>query len=222
MGVPIFVPSLRRSLGVIALCWLATAGANAAELKVEFDFARQISYKDITPADRAKQFPDERIIAVRLPISVRFHGFVDGEIESVDVEVDGCSAGLRVQDFCPPTTLASDAMTIESTVSTKNSKSLGGTLGGAIPVPVGAIVATITPSANATTTKSDEQTEKIRRLPPKQPIVVSGTFAEGHGVFFKFKPSTQTSFEGVHDLEIKFIAPTDWKVGSLRVSCIGS
>ena len=220
MEAPNFVPMLRRSLGAIALVSSFAAGAIAADMKVDFDFARQISCKDVTPADRAKQFPDERIVALKLPISVRFAGFVDGEIESVDVEVDGSLAGLRVQDFCPSTTLASDAMTIESTVSTKNSKSLGGTLGGAIPVPVGSIVATITPSANASATKSNEETEKIRRLPPKQPIVVSGTFAEGHGVFFKFKPSTQTSFEGVKDLEIKFVAPASWKGGNIRVACV--
>jgi hypothetical protein len=220
MGVTVLAILFRRQLGAIALCSLAAVGANAAELKVDFDFSRQVSYKDVTPAERAKQFPDERIVEVKLPISVRFAGFANGEVENLDIEIDGSAAGLRVDGFCPTTTLASEAMTIESTTSTKNSRSLGGTLGGAIPVPIGAIVAQVAPSVNANATKSDEQTEKIRRLPPKEAIVVSGTFAEGHGVFFKFKPSTQTSFEGVHELEIKFVAPTSWKGGSIRVACI--
>jgi hypothetical protein len=199
---------------------VSSAGARAADLKVDFDFARQVAYKDITPPDRMKQYPDERLISVKLPISVRFAGFASGEIEDINIEVDGSAANLRVESFCPTTVLASDAMTIESTTSTKNSRSLGGTLGGAIPVPIGAIVAQITPTVKADASKSDEETEKIRRLPPKQPIVVSGTFAEGHGVFFKYKQSSQTSFEGVKELEIKFVAPTNWKVGSLRVSCV--
>jgi hypothetical protein len=219
----IVVQLCRIGLGAVALSGLLGANcpsARAAELRVDFDFARQVAYKDVTPADRAKQFPDERIVSMKLPISVRFAGFANGEVENLDIEVDGSAAGLRVDSFCPPTTLASDAMTIETTTSTKNSKSLGGTLGGAIPVPVGAIVAQITPSINANATKSNEDTEKIRRLPPKEAIVVSGTFAEGHGVFFKIKPSTQTSLEGVHELEIKFIAPTSWKGGNIRVACI--
>jgi hypothetical protein len=214
---------MRRCLSLFAMSLMFgtnDATARAAELKVDFDFARQVSYKDITPADRAKQYPDERLVCVKLPISVRFAGFASGEIENLDIEVDGSAADLRVDSFCPTTVLASDAMTIESTTSTKNSRSLGGTLGGAIPVPVGAIVAQITPSVKADATKSDEATEKIRRLPPKQAVVVSGTFAEGHGVFFKFKQSSQTSFEGVHELEIKFVAPANWKGGSLRVSCV--
>jgi hypothetical protein len=218
------VVQLRRiGLGAVLLSGLFGADgtpARAADLKVDFDFARQIAYKDITPADRAKQYPDERIISVKLPISVRFIGFADGEIENLDIQVDASASGLRVDSFCPTTVLASDAMTIETTTSTKNSRSLGGSLGGAIPVPVGAIVAQITPTLKADATKSDENTEKIRRLPPKQAIVVSGTFAEGQGVFFKFKPSTQTSFEGVKELEIKFIAPPSWKGGSLCVSCV--
>jgi hypothetical protein len=222
MGVTILTNAVRRPLGMIAMVWLASAvnvGARAAELKVDFDFARQVSYKDVTPPERAKQYPEERLVSVKLPISVRFAGFASGEIENLDIEVDASAAGLRVDSFCPTTQLASDAMTIESTTSTKNSRSLGGTLGGAIPVPVGAIVAQITPSVNANATKSDEETEKIRRLPPKQAIVVSGTFGEGHGVFFKIKPSSQTSLEGVHELEIKFVAPTNWKGGSIRVAC---
>jgi hypothetical protein len=205
---------------MIGLTGVVHADARAADLKVDFDFARQVSYKDITRAERLKQYPDERLISVKLPISVRFAGFADGEVEDINIEVDGTAAGLRVESFCPTTVLASDAMTIESTTSTKNSRSLGGTLGGAIPVPVGAIVAQITPSLNANATKSDEDTEKIRRLPPKQPIVVSGTFAEGHGVFFKYKQSSQTSFEGVKELEIKFVAPATWKAGDLRVACV--
>jgi hypothetical protein len=218
------VVQLRRiGLAAIALSGLLGADgtiARAADLKVDFDFARQVAYKDITPPERIKQYPDERLICVKLPISVRFAGFASGEVEDINIEVDGSAADLRVDSFCPTTVLASDAMTIESTTSTKNSRSLGGTLGGAIPVPVGAIVAQITPTIKADASKSDEETEKIRRLPPKQPIVVSGTFAEGHGVFFKYKQSTQTSFEGVKELEIKFVAPTNWKVGSLRVTCV--
>jgi hypothetical protein len=198
----------------------AGANAHAAELKVDFDFARQVSYKDVTCAERAKEYPEERLISVKLPISVRFAGFAEGEVEDINIEVDGSTAGLRVESFCPTTQLVADAMTIETTTSTKNSRSLGGTLGGAIPVPVGAVIAQITPTVKADATKSNEATEKIRRLPPKEPLVVSGTFAEGHGVFYKLKPSSQTSLEGVHELEIKFVAPTNWKVGSLRVTCV--
>ena len=47
---------------------------------------------------------------------------------------------------------------------------------------------------------------------------MSGTFAEGRGVFFKFKQSSQTSFEGVHELEVTFAVPAAWQAGGVRVS----
>ena len=66
--------------------------------------------------------------------------------------------------------------------------------------------------------KSNEATEKVKRIPPKRPVVVSGTFAEGHGVFFKFKQSSQTTFEGVHELVVTFAVPSGWDGGGVRVS----
>ena len=66
--------------------------------------------------------------------------------------------------------------------------------------------------------KANEATEKVKRIPPKRPIVVSGTFAEGRGVFFKFKQSPQTWFEGVHELMVTFAVPTSWQGGGVRVS----
>ena len=49
--------------------------------------------------------------------------------------------------------------------------------------------------------------------------LVSGTFGEGRAVFFKFKQSSQTSFEGVHELVITFVAPADWRSGDVRITC---
>jgi hypothetical protein len=66
--------------------------------------------------------------------------------------------------------------------------------------------------------KANETSEKVKRVPPKRPIVVSGTFAEGRGVFFKFKQSPQTWFEGVHELVVTFAVPTSWNGGGIRVS----
>src|SRR5882672_1925756 len=115
----------RRGFGLFAMSVMFGANvaiARAAKLKVDFDFARQVSYKDITPPERLKQYPEERLICVKLPISVRFAGFASGEVEDINIEVDGSAADLRVDSFCPTTVLASDAMTIESTTSTKNSR----------------------------------------------------------------------------------------------------
>jgi len=211
--------SLRWTALSVALLTAGTTCARATGPDVKFDFARTAEYKDTTTAERAERYPGERLITVRLPVSVRFQGLAQGEIEHLDIEVDGSAAGLRVDCFAPATQLASEATAIETITRSRTDRSLGATLSGAIPVPVGGIVAEVGPSVSAGRNRSDEATEKIERLPPKRPVVVSGTFAEGQGVFFKFKQSSQTSFEGVHELEVTFIAPAHWEGGGVRVAC---
>lgn len=201
---------------------LATAGsapAVAGGPDVHFDFARLAEYRDVTPSDRATRYPHERLVELKLPISVRFTGLARGEVEHLDIELDGSLAGLRVESFSPTTELASEATAIETTNKTRTIRSLDGTLGGAVPLPIGSVVAHVAPSVSAGVAKTDEATERTQRLPPKLPVVVSGTFAQGRGVFFKFKRSTQTSFEGVHELAVTFVAPRDWNGGSVRIAC---
>jgi hypothetical protein len=205
--------------------WLLLAATSAAvggpafavSPMVGFDFPRIVACRDVTPPERAETNPWERLVEVKLPLSVRYQGLAVGEVEHLDIEVDGSVAGLRVEQFSPTTELVSDAIAIETTNTTRSSRSLDATLGGAVPVPVGELVAHVAPSVSGGLSKSEEATEKIRHRPPKLPVVVSGTFAEGRGVFFKFKPSSQSSLEGVHELTIIFIAPKDWHGGGLPI-----
>lgn len=195
---------------------VAVAGAG-----VEFDVARSVECRDITPAERLTLYPMQRLVEVSLPISVRFQDASADDVDEIDIEVSGASAGLRVQSFAPQTQLASDIThEIESTTTSKKSHSLDGTLGGSIPIPGAAdAVARITPSITAGIAGCDTATEKINRLPAKRVYVVSGTYAEGSGVFFKLKRTSQTSLEGVHELAVTFVTPRSWPTIELQVSC---
>jgi hypothetical protein len=193
-------------------------GVFAVAQDVSFDFARLVEYRDVTPADPRDRVPHERLIEMRLPISVRFQGLATGEIEHLDFEIDGTAAGIRVEDFSPATELAADAIAVETINKTIKERSLGATLSGKLPVPVGPVTCDVGPSISAGMSKANETSEKVKRVPPKRPIVVSGTFAEGRGVFFKFKQSPQTWFEGVHELVVTFAVPTSWNGGGIRVS----
>jgi hypothetical protein len=187
---------------------------------VEFDFARSAECRDVTTSERAEKYPRERLIELTLPVSVRFRGVSAEDVEELDIEINGRAARLTVFDFAPDTTLASDVeCAIETTTTVKKDRSLDGSLGGTIPVPVADAVAHITPSINAGISRGETATEKMRRLPPKYAVVVSGTSSEGRGVFFKLKRSSQTSLEGVHELAVTFVAPAHWKGGKVAVGC---
>ncbi len=209
---------IRHNVLVVAFAVAGSTGALAQD--VSFDFSRVVEYRDVTSADRHGRTPHERLIEMKLPISVRFQGLAVGEIEHLDFEIDGSAAGIRVETFSPTTELTADALSVETINKTVREHSLGAALSGKLPVPVGPISCDVGPSISAGMSKANEATEKVNRLPPKRPVVVSGTFAEGRGVFFKFKQSSQTSFEGVHELVVVFAVPTSWQGGGVRVSAI--
>jgi hypothetical protein len=187
---------------------------------VEFDFVRAIECRDVTPVERVAQYPTQRLVEFMLPVSVRFHEMSPDEVDELTIEINGASAGMRVVDFAPATVLTSDvACPIETTTTTKKSRSLDATLGGQLPLPYGEVAANVSPSVSAGASKGETVTEKLSRLPPKQAIVVSGTSAEGRGVFFKLKRSSQTSLEGVHQFAVTFAVPALWRGAQVHVGC---
>ncbi len=200
---------------------IAGSAAAVAGPGVEFDVARAVECRDITPEERLTLYPMQRLVEVSLPISVRFQDASADDVDEVDIEVSGAAAGLRVQDFAPQTRLASEIThEIETTTTSKKSHSLDGTLGGSIPIPGAAdAVARLTPSITAGIAGCNTATEKINRLPVKHVYVVSGTYAEGSGVFFKLKRTSQTSLEGVHELAVTFVTPRRWPTIELQVTC---
>jgi hypothetical protein len=187
---------------------------------VEFDIARSVECRDVTPRERALQYPGQRLIEVALSVSTRFNEVSRNDVDEIDIEVSGTTAGLLVHDFAPVTQLASDiTREIETTKTTKHARSLEGTLGGTLPIPGAEAAAHLTPSISGGLSGCETATEKINRLPPKDVVVVSGTCDEGRGVFFKLKRTTQTSLEGVHELAVTFVAPRSWPRPAIQVKC---
>src|SRR3954464_7806120 len=95
--------------GGICMCMTLMGGAiSLAGPGVEFDVARAVECRDITPIERLTLYPMQRLVEVSLPISVRFQDASANDVDEVDIEVSGALAGLRVQNFAPQTQLASE------------------------------------------------------------------------------------------------------------------
>lgn len=211
-----------RPAWIRALVFLTTAFGTAslgAEPAVEFDFAPLAAYREVEAESVDNGF-QTKLVEVVLPISVRFRGVRVEDVHEIDVEIDASEAGLSVYSFSPTTQLHSDVVqAIHTTTTSQSARSFDATLGGELPVPVGDLVAHVTPSISAGVGSGEVNTEKLSRLPPKEAIVVSGTSSQGQGVFFKLKRSSQTSLEGVHELSVSFVVPEDWRGGEVRVAC---
>lgn len=218
------LPKLYGNAVLSSLVWSTLAGAvlpvessHAGGPQVAFDFGRvaecvELSGEGITPG--------EKLIELRLRVSVHLLSGKIGDVEEVRIEIGDRENQMRVYDFAPSTQLASHLSgDIEWSKTTEEGHTLGASLGGELPTPVGGLIAHVTPTISGGKTNLEKITEKQLRHAPTFAVVASGTISQEHGVFFKLRSSPQSSLEGTHDLTIQFLVPQQWRGDSVRVCC---
>jgi hypothetical protein len=127
---------------------------------------------------------------------------------------------MRVHSFSPGTQLTSHwSEDIVWSKIDEETNTLGASLGGEIPTPIGGVIAHVTPTISGGHTNREKITEKQVRVAPKFAVVASGTIGQEHGVFFKLRSSPQNSLEGTHELTVRFIVQENWRGDSVRVCC---
>ena len=214
-----------RNLAFVAFILLASPNthlrsAAAKDPELAFDFGRTLECRDVTPADFAEAYPDERIVECTLRLSVYLSAGNIADVETVRVEISDHDRRLRVFEFSPSTRLESTlAADVEWTKTTEATHELGASLGGELPACIGDVVANVTPSVNAVKGGREVVTEKQIRLAPKQAVVASGTIESEHGVFFTLRRSPQNTLEGVHEFTVAFVVPAGWRGDAVRISC---
>ena len=192
--------------------------SQAGELpQVRFDVPHRLVAREVElPAGQA----GGRLVEIAIPVSVRI---VKGDIhrvQEVAIEIDATAEQLAVHDFSPRTTLQSELSGhIEVNHTQESAKAFDASLGGQSPLPLGDIVAQVTPTVSGGSKQRSVAVTKKRRLAPLRPIAVSGTFGSGQGVFFQLRPSSQTTFEGQHLLSVVLRVPENWQGGQLQVRC---
>lgn len=199
---------------------LNIGSVQAAKPSLVFDFGRTAECRDVTPTFADEVFPGEKVVELKLRISVHLTAGNIQDVDQVSVEVLDCDQRMRVHSFDPSTQLESRVNgDIQWSKTMEKGSSLGASLGGEAPVLFGEVVAHVTPTINGGTTKHEIVTETQQRIPPKHVVVTSGTIDNEHGVLFKLRRSSQSSLEGLHELTIRFIVPESWRADSLRVCC---
>ena len=212
----------RTAALTLQLTLLATGAAPAVadDPAVAFDFARTAECRELDPAEFPELYAGEKAIECTLRLSVNLLSGSANRIEELRVEMTDPDRRLRVLSFSPQTKLESEyADNIEWTKTTESGQSLGMSLGGELPTPVGGVIAHITPTASTGLTEREVITEKQCRVAPKQTVIAAGTVDEAHGVFFKLRPSPQSTLEGMHEFTVRLIVPENWRGDALRVTC---
>jgi class 3 adenylate cyclase len=96
--------SVARIALFVAIISVGNVVPRALGQDVSFDFARLVEYRDVAPAEHGDHGPHERLVEMKLPISVRFQGLAVGEIELAEEKVRGIAVhiGARVCAMANP------------------------------------------------------------------------------------------------------------------------
>ncbi len=216
-----FMSSSLRIIFALGLLLAVDDGSAYAESpSIDFDFASTAECRELALPESAGIYPGEKIVELKLRISVHLTtGNLDA-VEEVRFEVVDCDRQIRVHSFEPGTRLESRVSEdIKWSKTTETGSSLGASLGGQAPVLLGDAVAYVTPSINSGKTVREVITETQKRVAPKHVVVASGTIDGEHGVFFKLRRSPQSSLEGVHELTVRFVVPDSWRGDAVRICC---
>ena len=210
--------SHKMLLSLAALLLPLLAGAAVAEdPDVQFDCDPTVVCRDITPVDFSLSNPDEKIIEATIRISTRMTAGATDDLTELVYEIK--SPLGRIDDFSPRTKLSSEyvePIQIVKTVGKNNT--IGGSVNGTMAAPI-PLPASAHPVASLGRNEHDSVTEEMRKMPAKKPLIISGTFSQRQGVFFKFKQSNQVSLEGIKSITCSFIVPRDWRGDYLLLSC---
>ena len=214
-----YVPqSYKLTLSLAALLLPLLAGAAVAEdPDVQFDCDPTVVCRDITPVDFSLSNPDEKIIEATMRISTRMTAGATEDLTELVYEIQ--SPLGRIDDFSPRTKLSSEyvePIQIVKTVGKNNT--IGGSVNGTMAAPI-PLPASAHPVASLGRNEHDSVREEMRKMPAKKPLIISGTFSQRQGVFFKFKQSNQVSLEGIKSITCSFVVPRDWRGDYLLVSC---
>jgi hypothetical protein len=200
-----------RWVSLAMLLWLGSSGsfAGAATPRLEFDVPFSISCRPVPCTDPARKDPEKDVIEVILPISVRLRAGTEKDLkECLYILVDPTEpAALSVRDWLPRTELKTEfAKPIQ--INQERLAKVGITLSAHYTVTASGDVSGQTKSGVA-----------YEMLPPQEIVLASGTVHDAHGVFFKLKPSTQTTLEGMKAFSVIFAVPRGWRGGCLKLQC---
>jgi hypothetical protein len=198
---------------VMLLALHSAAVSHAQTPRVEFDVACLTPVIDVGDASSDSRY---REIEARLPISILLAAGNQNQLSEIVIRIESRHRQAEVVDFAPRTRLASSVVgNVEVTERGDERKHAQINLFGVAPA-----APTIHGKASAGYHDERQAVWSYERLAPHEVLVASGTTDRGYGAFFKFRPSSQASLEGSHDLLLRLRVPMNWRSEIYDVTAI--
>jgi len=188
-----------------------TSPAEAKPPQVRFDVAPAVACRDVTDEAFLSLYPGERLFEVRLEISSLISGDA-ADLAEYFFRMTSGQRGFRIVDYAPRTILASD---YAGGIAVEEKAEQSGKAGVIISGPWQPATA----SGHLETDRKQTLTRKYELVAPLASVSASGTIEQGQGVYFKLRPSRQTSLEGSKEFQLVFRAPAAWRAGILHLFC---
>ncbi|MCH8042636.1 MAG: hypothetical protein IID44_02855 [Planctomycetes bacterium] len=187
--------------------------ATAAAPKIEFDVPEAIACREVAGDEATADTPNDKLIEVRFQISSLLRSGREADVSHFLYRIEDARRTMQVVDYLPKTQLTSEIIG-KVTVDAKQGGSSN--IGGSLSARYDGIGAG---SLNAGASKSSESHVRYELLPPKELLAASGTILRGYGVYFKLRPSKQTSLEGAKEFVCVLRVPAAWQAGTVTIRC---
>jgi len=196
-----------------ALILLNASPLLAAAGEVRFDTVSLVSCRDVTPDDFAAGNPHQRLVEGRFRVSALVNEADLPEGTQYVYRIVNPTGRLQIVDYRPKTRQSSAVVGNVSVEKKKeSSKSLGVSLSGSFENLVRG-------TAGSDIGAKDAAQIKYELKPPMEVVLVAGTVERGTGVYFKLKPSPDTSLEGLREFVLVMRVSSSWRGDVMYVRC---
>jgi hypothetical protein len=204
---------MKTLLALAAILFAIVPAAHAsAQGRLWFDVPQVAAARDVTGREFALAHPSERLVEIRLPISMLAQGDAAGDVHEVVHRLESASTAAQVHDYWPKTQLATTlvgATAIEH--KRQQDAQLNFEAGGSYLGLAKAV-------ASGDYRWHGEENSAFQKLPSLELLTSAGTIDRGRGVMFKLKASPRTTLEGAYDYGVILRVPYWWRAGFLNVS----
>ncbi len=180
---------------------------------IQFDVPSVISAVPLDESRVAHILPNTRHFEVVIPVSTLVRSRQSLPDYQLWFFVQFPHAPVQVVDYAPQTELTSPYLgPLQIDRQHESTQRLGVSLSSKID-PWG------TAQANSELSGKQKEQRRLTEAPPMMLLQTSGTVDRGTGVYFKFRPSRQTTLEGSRELKIVIEVPSEWCTSLARVVC---
>lgn len=198
-------------LGVAAFSDLGLGPLHAAG-QVHFDVNASAGVRALHTPMAFAHSADTRLVSLELDVSILFQPGAEQTVREVMVQAACRRDDVTVVDYSPRTELQTDIDGPMQVFQEKdqsrdaNLQGMGGYPG------IGSI--------SGAWNQSEYQTQSVQFLqrPARELAVAAGTTNRKRGVYFKIRPSSQTTLEGSRKLSILLAVPENWRADLMDVS----